>query len=230
MALLKSIQSAPENSATHSVAAPIKARLSISLRSDAPRLDGRGYERGVFGRHCVAWWLALVFCGGLTPAQAATPTPSKEDQIKAAFLFNFTKFVEWPAERFPEPANPIVIGVAGPSPIGEALTEIVRGRQTNGRTIVVKRVEAPEDLSSVHVLFVPDGEERRLDRAAPALRTLAVLVVTDSNRAVNFAHMIHFVREADKLRFDIDLAAAEQARLKISAQLLKLAVTVRRKS
>ncbi len=153
---------------------------------------------------------------------------TKEYQLKAAFLFNFTKFVEWPATRFADDASPIVIGVLGRNPFEGELANIVKGRAVNGRGIAVKSVTGADDLLTVHLLFVPGGEEPLL-RAA-AWQNAAIVTVGESAAFAALSGTITFKPEGDKVRFDINLETAERDQLKFSAQLLKLAAAVRRKS
>lgn len=167
----------------------------------------------------------LLLAGGDTLHANAV---SKEYHLKAAFLFNFLRFVEWPPERFAEDASPIVIGILGPNPFDAELEELVRGRQVNGRRIHVRAVSVDE-ARSAHLIFVPAGEEGRFADALKTLRETAVVTVGESDRFAAQDGMIRFVRVADNLRFAINQAAAEAAGLRISSQLLKLATEVRRK-
>lgn len=153
---------------------------------------------------------------------------SKEYQLKAAFLYNFAKFVEWPAERFANETSPIVIGVVGRNPFEAELANIVKGRTVNGRAIVVKSITTASEVRSLHLLFLPGGEETRLPAAA--WRDVAVVTVGESAEFAALGGTITFTQEGDKVRFEINLATAERDGLKISAQLLKLAASVRRKS
>jgi len=168
-----------------------------------------------------------MLLGGLTLSSARADVFG-EYQVKAAFLYNFTKFIEWPPERFADATSPIVIGVLGRNPLGDELEKIVRGRRVNGRAILVKFLPTADDISSVHLLFVPAGEETRLP--ATAWPQAAVVVVGESEACTALGGMIGFTRDADKIRFSINLESAEGRGLKISAQLLKLATAVRRKS
>lgn len=161
-------------------------------------------------------------------AAAADVAVSKEYRLKAAFLYNFTKFIEWPAARFADETSPVVIGVLGNNPFGDELEKVVKGRTVKGRDIVVKLVTSADEAPTTHILFVPAGEEPRL-AATDSWRKIAVVVVGESPRFAPLGGAITFKPEADKVRFTIDLAAAESVGLKISAQLLKLAVEVHRK-
>jgi hypothetical protein len=150
---------------------------------------------------------------------------AKEYQIKAAFVYNFTKFVEWPPDRFASTSDPIVIGVLGKNPFGQSLENAVRDRKVGGRNIVIIEVNPATEGRIIHVLFVAAGEEKSFNRQiAPG-----ALTVGETERFNGLGGMITFISDADKVRFMINLAQAEDAQLKLSAQLLQLASTVRRK-
>ena len=149
--------------------------------------------------------------------------------MKAAFLYNFTKFTEWPARHFAASDSPIIIGVLGSDSFGAELEKIVRDRRVNGRAFVVRILDPSAEAAAIDVLFVAAGEESRFDRqSAEALRTAGVLTVGETPRFAALSGIITFALEADKVRFEINQGAAELAGLKLSAQLLKLATTVRK--
>jgi hypothetical protein len=154
---------------------------------------------------------------------------SREYQLKAAFLYNFAKFVEWPAARFEGADAPIVIGVMVDNPFEDELEKAINGRQAGGRSLVVRRVTSGEEARGVHLLFVPAAQEARFAEWTESLAGAAVLTVGESGEFSGRGGVIAFVREADKVRFAVNLEAADAHRLKISAQLLKLAVAVHRK-
>jgi hypothetical protein len=158
---------------------------------------------------------------------SAETDAGREHQVKAAFLYNFTKFVQWPAERFGDATSPIIIGVLGDRPMRTELEKIVQGRKVDGREILVVEVEAPES-ASVHVLFVGAGAEKEFAGELPSYQDTSVLTVGESPEFAAAGGIITFTRKADKVRFEINIGAAEQSRLKISAQLQKLATVVSR--
>ena len=169
----------------------------------------------ILGEFCAATYAA---------AQNAAPV-SKEYQIKAAFLYNFTKFVEWPPACFPTASSSIVLGVLGRNPFGDELEKIVGGRIVNGRAIVVKIFQTADEVSGVHLLFVPAGEETRM--SVTVWKEAAVVAVGESESFASLGGTITFVQAGDKVRFEINIAAAERGRVKISSQLQKLALAVR---
>ncbi len=181
------------------------------------------------GRRMLLGLLSLLALGGHT-AFGADHAISKEYQIKAAFLYNFSKFVQWPPGRFPDETSPIVIAVLGDSPFGDELANAVHGRLVNGRPIVVKIIDSLESLEesgSAQVLFVGASEERRLGDSLYSLHRASILTVGETRRFAAMGGIITFILSEDKVRFEINQNAGERAGLKINAQLLKLALPVR---
>ena len=151
---------------------------------------------------------------------------SNEYQIKAAFLYNFTKFVEWPAPSFSGPGDPIVIGVYCSEPFAATLEKIVLGRKVNGRVIAVRRLTTASDARTVHLLFVCTAQDLLLSGIQAEVQSRPVVTVGESEADTRSGVAIRFLREDDKLRFGIDMVVAARAGVKISAQLQKLATTV----
>lgn len=174
-----------------------------------------------------ATWAFLLLFGLL--ANPALADVSKEYQLKAAFLYNFTKFVEWPPGRFADDASPIVIGVVGPNPFGDELEKVVRDRKVNGRSIVVVQLESAADARPVHAVFVAAGEESRIEKQLCSITRAGVLTVGESERFAVLDGCVTFTMVKDKVRFEINMTSAEEGGLKISAQLQKLATVVRRR-
>jgi hypothetical protein len=164
---------------------------------------------------------ALAACALSLPL-AAEEAVSKEYQLKAAFLYNFAKYVEWPAHSFADAQSPIVIGVLGSNPFGGELTKAVSGRTINGRAIMVVYVHSPAAARRTQVLFVSAAEDSSLADLLAVLKGCAVLTVGESDAFAAQGGIIKFARMNDSLRFAINRDAARQAGLKISAQLQKL--------
>ena len=153
--------------------------------------------------------------------------PSNEYQIKAAFLFNFAKFVEWPPATAAPESGPICMCILGRDPFGPALEEVIQGKTVNSRRLQVRRTTRVEQVRSCHVLFISDSERGRLSEALALLRDTSILTVGEMERFVQHGGMIHFLMESNKVRFEINRDAAERAGLKISSKLLQLATIVR---
>jgi YfiR/HmsC-like len=171
--------------------------------------------------------LAAALAFGAASADESAPVVS-ESQIKAAFVYNFTRFVEWPDDAFASQSEPLVIGVLGESSVTADLEAIVAGRKVNGRSIVVRSLADAAELAPADVLFVPQADDTRFVELLPAIQGSAVLTVGESPAFAAAAGAIVFVQQDGKLRFEINIAAAERARLKVSAELQKLALSVRR--
>ena len=173
-------------------------------------------------------WLLLALLMVCAAADASARTVSKEYQIKAAFLYNFTKFVEWPAERFSGADDAIVIAVLGKNPFGDALENAVKGRLVNNRPIQVRFIESAAELPGAHIVFVAPGAENLLPDDATARHGL--LTVGESAGFAADGGIIRFVLADEKVRFEINQRSGEQAGLKLSGQLLKLATVIRTQS
>jgi len=146
-----------------------------------------------------------------------------EYQVKAAYLFNFLKFVEYPGESFADPLAPIVIGVVGEDPFGNALPQVVIGKTVQGRDLVIRVYHAGEDLRGAHILFISASERKRLPMILSGLRGSSVLTVGDTAGFLEAGGMIQFLNENGRVRFAIDVDATLRARLKLSSKLLSLA-------
>jgi YfiR/HmsC-like len=165
--------------------------------------------------------LVLFFSGVLTlPAQTTT---SPEFQVKAAYLYNFAQFVDWPARAFPDPQAPMVIGILGEDLFGSYLDELVRGEKVNNRPLVVQRYHRLSEVRICHVLFISRSETGRLDEILSALKGRNILSVSDAEDFVQRGGMIQFANEKNKIRMRINLGEVKSANLKISSKLLRVA-------
>jgi hypothetical protein len=167
-----------------------------------------------------------AFAAGEAVAESRPPSAS-EWQVKSAFIYNFTKFVEWPATAFTTPSQPIVIGVLGAATLAEQLAALVAGRSVNGRPIEVRLVHTAAQARTTQVLFVSAEEEAQYAAMQDELADSPVLTVGESP-AFSVIGAIGFVQDGEKLRFEINAQIAERSHLKVSAQLQKLAIAVRR--
>ncbi|MBI3851823.1 MAG: YfiR family protein [Verrucomicrobia bacterium] len=151
---------------------------------------------------------------------------SKEYKVKAAFLYNFSQFVDWPAEAFPEVRAPLVIGVLGEDPFGAYLDEIVRGEKVNNHPLVVQRYRRVEEIKTCHILYVSQSETNQLEQIFTSLKGRNILMVGDVDGFTLRGGMIRFVTEKNKIRFRINVEAAKAAKLTISSKLLRPAEIV----
>lgn len=155
-------------------------------------------------------------------AFAQSDQPS-EYEVKAAFLFNFTKFVEWPDGSFDAPQAPIVVGIIGDDPFGNDLERIIAGQKVQGRSLVIRRERWGDDLRRCHVLFISASEHGHSSRILESVQSAGVLTVSDMEGFAEGGGVIEFVIEQNRVRFVVNLDAATQDRLRLSAKLLALA-------
>jgi hypothetical protein len=156
----------------------------------------------------------------LAPGTRAEGSAS-EYAVKAAFLYNFTKFVEWPPGTFVEASDPITLCVLGENPFGTLLEEAVRGKTVNGREIAVREAKTLSAAAGCHIVFLGSDS---LDESLGALANRPVLTVSDAESAAERGAIIGLKLEENRVRFEVNLNAARKARLKLSSQLLKVAV------
>jgi hypothetical protein len=168
--------------------------------------------------------LCLAACAlALAPPEAAAqPAVSKEYQVKAAFLFNFVQFVEWPAAAFTNSAAPICIGVLGDDPFGPALDETVRGETVRNRKLVVERSRRLEDLKDCQLIFISKSETERIPGILDELGPTPVLTVSETPGFAQRGGIINLYLAGNKVRFEINAAAARRKGLRISSELLSL--------
>lgn len=146
-----------------------------------------------------------------------------EYQVKAAFLYKFGAYVEWPAQSFAQADSPLVIGVMGASAVADELTQMATGRNINGHPVTVKKIRRGDAVTGVHILFIARADNDKLAETLAAAKGQAVLVVTETEPPPAAGSMINFVVAEDKVRFDIALPSAESSNLKLSARLLTVA-------
>jgi hypothetical protein len=168
--------------------------------------------------------IAAVLAYSIPGRCLAEDERSREYQIKAACIYNFVQFVNWPDDAFSDPRQPIVLGVYGPDdPFQGTLEQIVKDKQVNGRHLEVRHPARIEDLHTAQLVFVPQAESAATTPIRDKLAGAPVLMVGESDDFLTAGGMIRFFLEQNKMRFEVNVEAAEQARLRISAKLLKLA-------
>ncbi|HVW21087.1 MAG TPA: YfiR family protein [Opitutaceae bacterium] len=166
--------------------------------------------------------LALAFLA-MPGARADVP---REYKLKAAFLFNFTKYVQRPSALPADSERTIVIGLLGSDPFEGELQRIARGRRSGSHPVAVRVLTGLEEVGAADLLFVPAAEEGRFAALAAKLRKVPVLTVGESGRFLDDGGVLAFVRDGDRLRFSIALGAVRRSGLQVSAQLLSLATLV----
>ncbi|HEY3756863.1 MAG TPA: DUF2937 family protein [Opitutaceae bacterium] len=156
-----------------------------------------------------------------TALHAQGPSALTEPEIKAAFLFHFTQFVDWPSDAFANARSPMMIGVAGDDGIEDVLERIVKGEHWEGRPLLVCRVHTAEDAAGCQLLYIAPGSERLVQSGE--LKNKPVLTVGSTETFLRDGGMIRFVPDRSRLRLRINVQAAREASLSISAALLRLA-------
>jgi hypothetical protein len=149
-----------------------------------------------------------------------------EYQVKGAFLFNFVKFVEWPADALGEPGEPLTICVIGNNPFGTTLKEL-EGKTVKGRPVKVREITAAAEAEGCQELFISATTQGEVAAILANLPDEPILTVSDNQRFSRAGGMIQFLTTDAGIRFEVNNGAAKEAGLKISSMLLRLALTVR---
>jgi uncharacterized protein DUF4154 len=169
-------------------------------------------------------WLAPAFAAALAVVQPspalAVPT---EQEVKAALIFNITRFVEWPATAFRSPVAPLVVAIMGHDEVSELLEPMLLGKSVNGHPLVVRRVRAVDEARKCHVLYVASSEKKHADEILKVLGDSSVLTVADIEHFAERGGHINLVLEDQRVHVFVNPASAEDSHLKISAKLLSLA-------
>ena len=169
--------------------------------------------------------IAASFC--LPPSQAQSiDRPDIERQVKAAYLYKFGSYVEWPERAFPGPDSPVRIGVIGADAIADELAQLVTGRTINGRQVVVRKLRREDTLAGINILFVGRSSNARLAEILVAAKGQPMLTVSESEDGIAAGSMINFVVIDGKVRFEAAPKAAGMSNLNISARLLAAAYKV----
>jgi hypothetical protein len=162
------------------------------------------------------------------PVLEAQQPKVSEYQVKAIYLYNFGRFVQWPPNATAAKGDSFSICVLGQDPFGPSLDSTLAGETLDGKPLAVKRISTPRDAGECRILFISSTEENHLKEILAALDELSILTVSDMPAFSRRGGMIQFVLEGDKVRFEINLTKAETAKLTLSSELLKVATTVRR--
>jgi hypothetical protein len=202
------------------------------MRRDSHIGCSQGIPRGRVpaNRSVLAWVMALVIVGILFGGSGLFAQKSKpqEYEVKATYLYNFARFVEWPSSSAAAKSDSFAICVLGQDPFGPALDAIVTGESIDGKAVLAKRVSKPQDAVSCRVLYISSSEESRLKEVLAALDKSGVLTVSDIPQFSQRGGMIEFTLQGNNVRFEVNLAIAENTGLTLSSELLKVAITVRK--
>ena len=176
--------------------------------------------------------MVLLACAAL-----ASPAPShaqnigeaqtNERSVMAAYIYRFITYVEWPVSAFASPDAPIVIGVVNADDIVSELEPIVQGRTAQGRRLQVRRLAPGDALTGINVLFVGGDGAQRVSQAAKLLTGRPVLTITGVERGMDHGSMINFVHVDGRVRFEVNVVAAEKSGLRLSSRLLTVATRIK---
>jgi hypothetical protein len=192
-----------------------KARQAFAEGTANFRHSGRAGSRMLLA--------GVVLCSLVVGTRGQVAT---EYQVKAAFLFNFAKFVEWPASSFANASAPLRICVLGPDPFGEQLRDIVNEKMVNGRRFEIDYMVDSSASRACHILFIASSKKNRTGQILEMLRGSTAMTVGDTEGFVQQGGMINFVLVNNRVQFEVNRWAIEVAGLKISSKLLSVAKLV----
>jgi len=158
---------------------------------------------------------------------AQNPRPT-DYQVKATYLYNFGRFIEWPGKVAAAQGSSFTVCVLGQDPFGPSLDATLAGETIGGKTVVAKRISSAEESGDCQILFLSLTDDSRLNKIIADLDKKAVLTVSDMSQFVKRGGMIQFVLEGKKVRFEVNLTATQHAGLTLSSELLKVATAVKR--
>lgn len=174
---------------------------------------------------------ALLFISTLLFSALASALDTTEYQIKAAYLYKFAAYVEWPATTFPHANAPITIGVLGADDMEAALRDMTAKNSIQDRAVVIKRITQDTSLqdtslTDIHMLFIGQAESNRLKSLLESLQSQPVLIITESTNALSAGSIINFISIEERIRFEVSVIHAERNGLKISSRLLAVAQNI----
>lgn len=173
---------------------------------------------------------ALLLCSALLGSSLAVQaqiSSSEEYRLKFAFLYNFAKFVDWPADAFSSPQAPLNICIIGTDPFDSDLEQQVADRSVNGHPYMTRTARASDDLGACHLIFLPAASDRSLPAILKQAAASGAITVGESAGFARRGGTVNFVLEGTRLRFEVNLEASQRARSRISSRLLSLARIVR---
>lgn len=193
--------------------------------ADADR-EGAAPVRRMSRRAAV--WALLALLGGwsfVPVVRSAEEFP--EYQLKAAFLYNFARFVTWPTNAPVDTATPVTIGILGTDPFGSLLRDTVQGKTVNGRKIVVTQLARDEKPTGCQILFISRSERDRIPAILDSVKGQSILTVSEVDQFAQGGGMINLIVVAQSVRFEINLQAIERVGLQVSSKLVGLGVRVK---
>jgi hypothetical protein len=168
---------------------------------------------------------AFLLLAVLLPLGARAQT-LRENQLKAAFVLNFARFAEWPADAFTETNSPIIIGVLGYDSFTPVLTETVHNEKVQGHPIKTEHYRTLSELKNCHILFICATEASRLDTVLNAVKGRPVLTVSEIDRSAHHGVIIRMFNQNNRIQLRLNLPAAKEARITLSSKLIRVAADI----
>jgi hypothetical protein len=170
--------------------------------------------------------ILICYSTGIGTSDSYADQKNKEYHIKAAFLLNFAKFMEWPSHAFSDPSTPLTLCILGKDPFGDAL-KTIEGKIVKERKLVIKRTQSVEDIKECHILFISTSEKENLSDILSRIKDMPILTVAETKNFCQSGGIVNFVLVKNKVRFEINVDAAKRTGLQISSKLLKLSKIIK---
>ena len=187
------------------------------------RVESIGKTALVWGRTTIVGVL-LLFTAMLGSINAQSTT---DIRVKAAFVYNFAKFIEWPGFTNSASNTPIKIAIVGEDPIKSELESVVRGKSIDAHPIEILKFQSLTEIQPCHLLFISNSERANLPQILKLIRNTVVVTVSDMPDFLDQGGQIAFLSQENKIRFEVNIAETERVGVKLSSNLLKLALAVR---
>ena len=172
--------------------------------------------------------LAILLCALLPQPTiyARAPQINAEYKLKAAFLYNFTRFVEWPENAFSSTTSPVIIGIIGEDPFGAFIDELVSNEKIGNRSIIIRRFKGVTDIANCHILYICYQQTEKIAAVLSTASNKGILTIADAPPFTRMGGMVQFYTDKNKIRMQINNGAAKRAGLNISTKLLSVAKVV----
>ena len=170
--------------------------------------------------------MVMMALGQASHVWAQDSDQSSEYLIKAGYIYNFAKLVEWPASAFAQPDSPIVIGIVGTDPFGPIIDKVLEGKKVNGHPFLIKRLKPTADVKECHILFIGSSLGAHVADTIRLTRGTPILTISEIPGFADHGGIIHLTLEQNKVRFEVNVDAAKEADLNISSRLLVLAKVI----
>jgi hypothetical protein len=178
-----------------------------------------------------SFWPAAVAAAAIFLCTLASPAAAQReaslDEVKAAFVFQFSNYITWPEDAFEDESTAITIGIVGNEPVAKLLRESVRDKIVANRPVAVIEVASPEQAAACHIVFLDRRDDKRVDEFLAMLSKKPVLTVSDDDNFTEEGGIIKLYEQQKKLRIEINVDESERSNLVISSKLLNLAKVVR---